>query len=102
MRHEWHQFRDPGFEIARPVGDSAEAEALGLDHWRSLPRAQTPPWPDQAAVDQVCNVLTTVPSVVAPYEVDGLRARLGEVCGGRGVLLAGGAWAAALRGVTEL
>jgi 3-deoxy-7-phosphoheptulonate synthase len=90
MRHEWHQFRDPGFEIARPVGDSAEAEALGLDHWRSLPRAQTPPWPDQAAVDQVCNVLTTVPSVVAPYEVDGLRARLAEVCEGRAFLLQGG------------
>jgi 3-deoxy-7-phosphoheptulonate synthase len=90
MRQEWHQFRDPGFGIARPVEDSAEAEALGLDRWRSLPRAQTPPWPDEAEVDRVCDVLTTVPSVVAPYEVDGLRAKLADVCEGRAFLLQGG------------
>ena len=90
MRQEWHQFRDPGFEIGRPTNDSGEVEALGLDRWRSLPRAQTPPWTDQAAVDDVCAVLSTVPSVVAPYEVDALRARLAEVCEGRAFLLQGG------------
>jgi 3-deoxy-7-phosphoheptulonate synthase len=51
MRQEWHQFRDPGFEIGRPTSDAAEVAALGLDHWRTLPRAQTPHWPDQKAVD---------------------------------------------------
>ena len=90
MRQEWHQFRDPGFAIARPVEDAAEAEALGLDVWRSRPRAQTPPWPDQKVVDDVCTVLTTVPSVVAPYEVDALRERLADVCDGRAFLLQGG------------
>jgi 3-deoxy-7-phosphoheptulonate synthase len=90
MRQEWHQFRDPGFEIARPASDPAVVEALGLDHWRSLPRAQTPPWPDQAAVDDVCAVLSTVPSVVAPHEVDGLRARLADVADGRAFMLQGG------------
>jgi 3-deoxy-7-phosphoheptulonate synthase len=90
MRQEWHQFRDPGFEIARPANDPAEVEALGLDHWRSLPRAQTPPWPDQAAVDDVCAVLSTVPSVVAPHEVDSLRARLADVADGKAFLLQGG------------
>jgi 3-deoxy-7-phosphoheptulonate synthase len=90
MRQEWHQLRDPGFEAARPVGDSDEIEALGLDHWQKLPRAQTPPWPDQAAVDAVCTLLTTVPSVVAPYEVDALRVRLADVCEGRAFLLQGG------------
>jgi 3-deoxy-7-phosphoheptulonate synthase len=90
MRQEWHQFRFPGFEIARPASDAAEIEALGLDHWRTLPRAQTPPWPDQAAVEEVCSVLDTVPSVVAPYEVDGLRERLADVAEGRAFLLQGG------------
>ena len=90
MRQEWHQLRDPGFEIARPVENVAEADALGLDEWRKLPRVQIPPWPDQAVVDEVCTVLTTVPSVVAPYEVDSLRSKLADVCEGRAFLLQGG------------
>jgi 3-deoxy-7-phosphoheptulonate synthase len=90
MRQDWHRFRDPGFEIGRPTDDPAQVEALGLDHWRTLPRVQTPPWPDQQAVDEVCSVLTTVPSVVAPYEVDALRARLADVADGKAFLLQGG------------
>jgi 3-deoxy-7-phosphoheptulonate synthase len=86
---EWHQFRNPGLEIGR-TAESGEVEALGLDHWRSLPRAQTPPWPDTKVVDEVCGVLSTVPSLVAPYEVDHLRDRLAEVCLGRAFLLQGG------------
>jgi 3-deoxy-7-phosphoheptulonate synthase len=38
----------------------------------------------------VCQVLDTVPSIVAPYEVDQLRDRLAEVCHGRAFLLQGG------------
>ena len=49
MRQEWHHFRFPGPEIARPA-DQSEIDALGLDRWRTLPRAQTPPWPDADAV----------------------------------------------------
>src|SRR5690554_4833627 len=100
MRRQWHQFRNPGLEIGRPVdsfypsaspqASSAEAEALGLDRWRDLPRAQTPPWPDLDEVAEVCRVLDTVPSVVAPYEVDELRARLAQVCQGEAFLLQGG------------
>lgn len=94
MSREWHQFRYPGggqvVEIGRPTNDAAEADRLGLDVWRTLPRAQTPPWPDPEVVDEVCSVLNTVPSVVAPYEVDQLRERLAEVCEGRAFLLQGG------------
>ncbi len=90
MRHEWHQYREPSYGLSRPAVDTAEVEALGLDHWRALPREQMPPWPDLDAVSQVCNVLTTVPSIVAPYEVDELRERLAEVCEGRAFLLQGG------------
>jgi 3-deoxy-7-phosphoheptulonate synthase len=89
MRHEWHQHHEPGYGMTSPaVGP--EVEALGLDHWRTLPREQTPPWPDPDEVEKACNVLTTVPSIVAPYEVDGLRDRLAEVCHGRAFLLQGG------------
>jgi 3-deoxy-7-phosphoheptulonate synthase len=90
MRQEWHQFRNPGLEIARPTADPVESAALGLDRWRDLPRAQTPPWPDQAKVDEVCTVLNTVPSIVAPYEVMELRERLALVCEGKAFLLQGG------------
>jgi 3-deoxy-7-phosphoheptulonate synthase len=90
MRQEWHQVRNPGLEIGRPTDDSPEVRALGLDHWRSLPRAQTPPWPDVAVVDEVCAVLDNVPPIVAPYEVDQLRERLALVAAGEAFLLQGG------------
>ncbi|HZN75997.1 MAG TPA: 3-deoxy-7-phosphoheptulonate synthase class II [Micromonosporaceae bacterium] len=90
MRQEWHQFRNPGLEVGRPATNAVEAESLGLDRWKKLPRAQMPPWPDQAVVDEVCEVLSVVPPIVAPYEVDQLRARLALVAEGRAFLLQGG------------
>jgi 3-deoxy-7-phosphoheptulonate synthase len=86
MRQEWHHFRFPGPEIGQSVDD----DAFGLDRWRGLPRAQTPPWPDQAAVDDVMQVLNVVPPIVAPYEVDQLRDRLALVADGKAFLLQGG------------
>jgi 3-deoxy-7-phosphoheptulonate synthase len=95
MSRQWHQFSHPGvdapvFSVARPATDPVEAKALGLDRWRELPRAQTPPWPDEAAVADVCRLLDNVPSIVAPYEVDQLRDRLALACEGRAFLLQGG------------
>ena len=84
---EWLEAR---VAVSRPTTDPAEAEALGLDKWRDLPRAQMPPWPDYAEVQAVCGVLESVPSIVAPYEVDQLRARLAMVCEGQAFLLHGG------------
>jgi 3-deoxy-7-phosphoheptulonate synthase len=90
MRQEWHRFRNPGLEIGRPATEPGEIESLGLDHWRTLPRAQMPPWEDLDEVAEVCGVLATVPSVVAPYEVDDLRERLALVAEGQAFLLQGG------------
>jgi 3-deoxy-7-phosphoheptulonate synthase len=90
MRQEWHHFRYPSTEVARTLVDRAEIEATGLDRWRELPRAQTPPWPDQQAVDAVGDLLSTVPPIVAPYEVDQLRERLAMVADGQAFLLQGG------------
>lgn len=61
-----------------------------LDRWRTLPAAQQPNWPDTDAVAEVVRTLSTVPPIVAPYEVDALRDRLGEVAQGRAFLLQGG------------
>ena len=94
MRREWHELRYPGLAATSVLttreADAGEVAALGLDAWRELPRAQGVSWPDGAEVEQVCQVLSTVPPVVAPYEVDALRARLAEVCEGRAFLLQGG------------
>jgi 3-deoxy-7-phosphoheptulonate synthase len=95
MRREWHQLSYPGLshpavQTSRPSTDSAEDSALGLDRWRELPRVQMPPWQDMAEVAEVCKVLDTVPSIVAPYEVDQLRVRLAQVCAGEAFLLQGG------------
>lgn len=89
---EWHEqsTAGSGMSTSRPTSDPVEAAALGLDHWRGLPRAQMPPWPDYAEVQQVCHVLETVPSIVAPYEVDQLQRRLAQVCEGKAFLLQGG------------
>ncbi len=90
MRQEWHRFRNPGLDIGHPTTDLAEVEALGLDVWRTLRREQMPPWADMNEVADVCNVLSTVPTIVAPYEVDELRDRLALVCEGKAFLLQGG------------
>ena len=90
MRQEWHQIRNPGLELGSQTSNLAEAETLGLDRWRTLPRAQMPPWGDPDEVAQVCGVLSGVPPIVAPYEVDELRARLALVCEGRAFVLQGG------------
>jgi 3-deoxy-7-phosphoheptulonate synthase len=86
MRQEWHHFQHPGPEIGRSV----DSGSVDLDRWRTLPRAQTPPWPDPAAVDDVMKVLNVVPPIVAPYEVDDLRMKLAEVADGEAFLLQGG------------
>ncbi|MCW2568238.1 MAG: aroF [Mycobacterium sp.] len=68
----------------------AAADPLGMDTWRALPAAQQPPWPDRSVVAEVTATLSTVPPIVAPYEVDALRERLAEVALGRAFLLQGG------------
>ncbi|GAA1792603.1 3-deoxy-7-phosphoheptulonate synthase class II [Planosporangium flavigriseum] len=90
MPEEWHHFSYPGPEIGRQALTQEEIDAFGLDRWRELPRAQTPPWSDPSVVDEVASVLNTVPPIVAPYEVDQLRERLALVADGKAFLLQGG------------
>lgn len=94
MQRQWHDLQNPGVATTSVLttrdAKADEVAALGVDAWRSLPRAQGIDWPDPAEADQVCRVLSTVPPVVAPYEVDQLRTRLADVCEGRAFLLQGG------------
>jgi len=71
------------------------------ESWRSLPAAQQPDWPDQAELAEVGKVLSTVPAIVAPFEVVQLRQRLAEVARGEAFLLQGGDCAETFDGNTD-
>jgi 3-deoxy-7-phosphoheptulonate synthase len=58
--------------------------------WRTLPVAQRPEWPDEAAVDAVAGELAGLPPLVVRAEVDRLRERLASVARGEAFLLQGG------------
>lgn len=92
MTSQWHQLRNPGLVPGGldPAAAAERATRLGLDRWQDLPRDQTPPWPDRAEVEDVYGVLSSVPPIVAPYEVDALRDELADVCAGKAFLLQGG------------
>ena len=87
--------------------DSHEAVVLpdpevlkGLDHWRSLPIAQQPPWPNPDDVQKVIAELQSVPPLVFAGEVDMLRERLATVSQGKAFLLQGGDCAETFEGAT--
>ncbi len=69
-----------------PVGSTD----LGLDHWRSLPAAQQPNWPDDIELREVALTLAGLPPLVVASEVDQLRDRLAAVAKGEAFLLQGG------------
>jgi 3-deoxy-7-phosphoheptulonate synthase len=64
--------------------------AVDLDHWRTLPAAQQPRWPDPLALADVYETLSSVPPLVMPRECDVLTERLGAVARGEAFLLQGG------------
>lgn len=71
--------------------DTADAALLaGLDHWRDLPAAQQPSWPDQDQLDAVVAELSVVPPLVFAGECDDLRERLALASRGEAFLLQGG------------
>ncbi len=72
----------------------------GLDHWRTLPIRQQPPWPDSGLVDAVTKELASVPPLVFAGEVDLLRQRLAKVATGEAFLLQGGDCAETFAGAT--
>jgi 3-deoxy-7-phosphoheptulonate synthase len=70
--------------------DSSGTADPGLDVWRSLPAAQQPEWPDEAALREAALTLAGKPPLVVANEVDQLRERLGAVARGEAFLLQGG------------
>ena len=61
-----------------------------LDTWRTLPAAQQPRWPDEAALRAAFEELSALPPLVAAHEITALRARLADVARGHAFLLQGG------------
>ena len=72
----------------------------GLDHWRSLPIKQQPPWLDQAAVAAASTKIASLPPLVFAGEVDTLRERLAVAASGKAFLLQGGDCAETFAGAT--
>ena len=72
----------------------------GLDHWRSLPAAQQPAWPDAEALKQVTAELGTYPPLVFAGECDDLKTRIAEAARGEAFLLQGGDCAETFAGAT--
>jgi 3-deoxy-7-phosphoheptulonate synthase len=58
--------------------------------WQTLPAAQQPDWPDQAAVDAVLAQVAKLPPLVFAGEARTLQAALANVAAGRGFLLQAG------------
>lgn len=75
---------------SEPVVIAEPAVIDGLDHWRTLPIAQQPPWSSVAEVKAASDELATLPPLVFAGEVDKLRTRLASAARGEAFLLQGG------------
>jgi 3-deoxy-7-phosphoheptulonate synthase len=87
---------DPTEVVVEPSPEVIE----GLDHWRTRPVKQQPPWPDQHAADAVSEHLMRVPPLVFAGEVDLLRNQLATVAKGEAFVLQGGDCAETFAGAT--
>ncbi|MEO9528598.1 MAG: 3-deoxy-7-phosphoheptulonate synthase, partial [Roseibium sp.] len=66
------------------------ADKWSPDSWRSKPILQVPEYPDQQAVADVEQRLSTYPPLVFAGEARALKAQLADVARGKGFLLQGG------------
>ncbi|CTQ66403.1 class II 3-deoxy-7-phosphoheptulonate synthase [Roseibium alexandrii] len=66
------------------------ADKWSPDSWRSKPILQVPEYPDQAAVTDVEQRLSTYPPLVFAGEARALKSQLADVANGKGFLLQGG------------
>ncbi len=69
---------------------ASDALLEGLDHWRSLPAAQQPDWPDADLLKQATAELATYPPLVFAGECDDLKAQIAGAARGEAFLLQGG------------
>jgi 3-deoxy-7-phosphoheptulonate synthase len=76
------------------------APPAGLEHWRGLPAAQQPAWPDPAELEAVTSELSALPPLVFAQECDLLRERLAAVTRGEAFVLQGGDCAETFAGAT--
>ena len=82
--------RLPGQPEPGEIHTAQDALIEGLDHWRSLPAAQQPQWPDADTLKQATAELATYPPLVFAGECDDLKTRIAEASRGEAFLLQGG------------
>jgi 3-deoxy-7-phosphoheptulonate synthase len=58
--------------------------------WRALPAAQAPPYDDESAVKEAAASLASLPPLVTSWEIERLKALLGEAQEGKRFVLQGG------------
>ena len=76
--------------MSNPIVEPNPTVLAGLDNYLTLPAAQQPSWPDQAALAEVKRELALMPPLVFAGEVDILRDRLAQAASGKAFLLQGG------------
>jgi 3-deoxy-7-phosphoheptulonate synthase len=73
------------------VSIEATDEVLtGLEHWREMPAAHQPAWPDPEALERVTSELREWPPLVFAGEADSLREKLAAASRGEAFVLQGG------------
>lgn len=87
-------------QLTEPQVAASPAVLAGLDHWRQLPIAQQPTWPDRAAAEAAAAELAALPPLVFAGEIDQLRDRLATAAAGRAFVLQGGDCAETFAGAT--
>ncbi|TRW47161.1 class II 3-deoxy-7-phosphoheptulonate synthase [Georgenia yuyongxinii] len=70
--------------------EATDEVLTGLQHWRELPAAHQPTWPDAGAVDAATRELREWPPLVFAGEADSLRDKLAAAARGEAFVLQGG------------
>ena len=70
--------------------EATDEVLAGLEHWREMPAAHQPTWPDTDALEAVTSELREWPPLVFAGEADSLREKLAAAARGEAFVLQGG------------
>ncbi|KAE8763848.1 class II 3-deoxy-7-phosphoheptulonate synthase [Georgenia thermotolerans] len=70
--------------------EATDEVLAGLEHWRAMPAAHQPTWPDADALEAVTSELREWPPLVFAGEADSLRQKMAAAARGEAFVLQGG------------
>ncbi len=70
--------------------ETVKSESWKPDSWNGFPVKQLPEYPDQQALQNACNELSSLPPLITSWEVKALKRKLADVEAGNSFLLHGG------------